>query len=180
MHREAIDVLPRILDAARVGRHALIGHSDGGTIAAIAAGARDDPALAGIVLIAAHFFVEDMNLSAIAAIQESYAQGDLRRRLGRYHDDPDAAFMGWSGAWLDPAFRSLDLSRYLAAIRAPVLGLQGADDPYGTEAQLEFLSAHTRVRTETRLIDGARHAPHLEAKNPTLAAITGFVLDLTP
>jgi hypothetical protein len=36
--------------------------------------------------------------------------------------------------------------------------------------------AHCPV--ETRLIAGARHAPHLEAKDATLAAIVPFVLSV--
>ena len=55
MHEEALDVLPRVLDAAEVRHAILIGHSDGGSIAAIHAGAMRDPACLGMVLIAAHF-----------------------------------------------------------------------------------------------------------------------------
>src|SRR5690242_15823419 len=43
MHDEAVDVLPRVLDAAGIARAILIGHSDGGSIAAIHAGAVRDP-----------------------------------------------------------------------------------------------------------------------------------------
>ena len=85
------------------------------------------------------------------------------------------AFYGWNGAWLDPRFRAFDITEFLPRIRVPILGLQGADDPYGTDEQLRVLERHVRVPTETRLIPGARHAPHLEAKDATLAAITSFV-----
>jgi pimeloyl-ACP methyl ester carboxylesterase len=56
----------------------------------------------------------------------------------------------------------------------PVLALQGADDPYGTEAQLKILERHVTAPLETILIPNARHAPHLEAKERTLAAIAAF------
>jgi pimeloyl-ACP methyl ester carboxylesterase len=39
MHDEALQVLPRVLDAAGITRAILIGHSDGGSIATIHAGA---------------------------------------------------------------------------------------------------------------------------------------------
>jgi pimeloyl-ACP methyl ester carboxylesterase len=52
--------------------------------------------------------------------------------------------------------------------------MQGADDPYGTVAQLDVLQRHARAPLETMLIPGARHAPHLEAKEATLAAIARF------
>src|SRR5271170_1469083 len=42
MHDEALRVLPRVLDAAGIRRAILVGHSDGGSIAAIHAGAVRD------------------------------------------------------------------------------------------------------------------------------------------
>ena len=174
MHEEGLDVLPRVLDAAGIGRGILIGHSDGGSIAAIHAGGVRDPRIAGLVMMAAHFFVEDLNIASIEQIRDAYRTGDLRARLARYHADPDVAFWGWNGAWLDPRFRAFDLTSYLPQITVPVLALQGADDPYGTEAQLRVLERDVRAPLETLLIPGAKHAPHLEAGEATLAAIARF------
>ena len=174
MHEEGLDVLPRVLDAAGLGRGILIGHSDGGSIAAIHAGGVRDPRIAGLVMMAAHFFVEDLTIASIEQIRDAYRTGDLRARLARYHADPDVAFWGWNGAWLDPRFRAFDLTYYLPQITVPVLALQGADDPYGTEAQLRVLERDVRAPLETLLIPGAKHAPHLEAGEATLAAIARF------
>jgi len=102
----------------------------------------------------------------------------LRERLAKYHCDVDVAFYGWNGAWLDSRFRAFDLMEYLPSIEVPVLGLQGADDPYGTEAQLRVLERGMAGGCRTMLIPGARHSPHLEAKDATLAAITGFVREV--
>jgi len=175
MHEEALDVLPRVLDAAGIVRAILVGHSDGGSIAAIHAGAIRDPRITGMVSIAAHFFVEDRNIASIARIRTEYETTDLRSRLARYHANVDNAFRGWNDAWLDPRFRDFDITEYLPNIEVPVLALQGADDPYGTVAQLQVLERTVRSSLETRLIPDARHAPHLEAKPATLAAITAFV-----
>lgn len=175
MHDEAIQVLPRVLDAAHIRRAILVGHSDGGSIAAIHGGTARDPRIAGIVMIAAHFFVEDINIAAIEQIKVSYETGDLRRRLSRYHADVDAAFHGWCGAWLDPRFRAFDITGLVANINVSMLGLQGTDDPYGTEEQLNVLESYARAPLEISLIAGARHSPHLEAKEPTLNAITAFI-----
>lgn len=176
MHDEA-RLLPRVLDGAGIGACILLGHSDGGSIASIHA-ATADPRVTALITIAAHFFVEDVNLAAISAIRATYETTDLRARLARYHRDPDNAFRGWNDAWLHPAFRDFDITRDLACVRVPILGLQGTDDPYGTDAQLAAITDHARVKAQTRLIGGARHAPHLEARNETLAAIAGFILDL--
>jgi pimeloyl-ACP methyl ester carboxylesterase len=175
MHDEALTVLPRVLDAAGVRRAVLIGHSDGGSIAVIHAGSAQDACVRGVVLIAAHFFVEEINIASIAAIRASYEAGDLRSRLARYHRDVDVAFRGWNDAWLDPRFRAFDITEHAACIPVPVLALQGAEDPYGTAEQLRVLERVAHRPVETRLIAGARHAPHLEAREATLAAIVPFV-----
>ena len=63
MHHEAQEVLPEVLEAAGIGRWVLVGHSDGGSIAAIHAGRSGSPR-GRLVLIAAHFFVEDLNIAS--------------------------------------------------------------------------------------------------------------------
>ena len=175
MHQEAIDGLPRVLTAAGIKRAVLIGHSDGGSIAAIHAGAVRDSTVTAIVLIAAHFFVEELNLEAIRQIKNEYETTGLREKLARYHADVDGTFRGWNDAWLDPRFRDFNISGYLRDITVPVLGLQGTDDPYGSEAQLDTLTTHVRSALETCLIPGARHSPHLEAKDLALSTITNFI-----
>ena len=65
MHDEARDVLPRLLDAIGFQRGLLLGHSDGASIAAIYAGSVQDHRVRGLVLIAPHFFTEDMGIAEI-------------------------------------------------------------------------------------------------------------------
>jgi pimeloyl-ACP methyl ester carboxylesterase len=177
MHHEAQVVLPEVLRAAGIGQAVLVGHSDGGSIASIYAGSNGQHLL-GLITIAAHFFVEDLNIASIRQIGADYETSDLRQRLARYHHDPDSAFRGWNDAWRDPRFRAFDLTALLPTIAVPILALQGADDPYGTEDQLRVFAAKVRVPITPRLIRGARHAPHLEAKDETLALITDFISDL--
>jgi len=209
MQQEAQVVLPQVLRNAEIRQAILIGHSDGGSIAAVYAGnigaetptgviaealpsppssrsgelaagpALDGaPQLLGLVTIAAHFFVEDLNIASIRGIRHDYQAGGLRQRLARYHRDADVAFHGWNGAWLDPRFRDFDITGFLPGIRVPILGLQGADDPYGTNEQLRVLQANVSAPIDIDLIPNARHAPHLEAKEATLAAVTRFVASL--
>ncbi|MBV9252047.1 MAG: alpha/beta hydrolase [Acetobacteraceae bacterium] len=177
MHEEALDVLPRVLAAAGIHRFFLIGHSDGGSIAAIYAGGVQNESLVGVVTIAAHFFVEELNITSIRQIRHAYEHSELRDRLARYHREVDAAFYGWNDAWLDPRFRTFDITDYLRRISVPVLGLQGADDPYGTDEQLHVLERMVQAPIETRLIHHARHSPHLEERDETLGAITTFVAE---
>src|SRR5262249_43528507 len=62
MHEEARQVLPKLLDAIGFQRGLLLGHSDGASIAAIYAGSVQDHRVRGLVLIAPHFFTEDMGI----------------------------------------------------------------------------------------------------------------------
>jgi pimeloyl-ACP methyl ester carboxylesterase len=217
MHSEALEVLPEVLAAVGIGRCVLVGHSDGGSIAAIYAGSlgavvaptashvswpglarpsttlvgsapqgvdgrarpsHDDFGMIGLITIAAHFFVEDLNIASIERIKTEYETGGLRDRLARYHQDVDTAFWGWNGAWLNPDFRAFDITEFLPNIDVPILALQGADDPYGTDEQLRVFETAVHAPITVELIPGAKHSPHLEAKEATLAAITRFITEL--
>ena len=175
MHDEARGVLPQLLDAIGFKRGLLIGHSDGASIAAIYAGTHQDHRVGGLVLIAPHFFTEDMGIAAIVEARKAYETTDLRQKLARWHKDPDNAFKGWNGAWLDPAFRQWDITEPLAYIRVPLLIVQGEDDQYGTVAQIEAAERECYCPVEIALLPGVKHAPQREAPDATLAAITGFV-----
>ena len=174
MRREAVAVFPGVLDAARVARAVLVGHSDGASIAAIYAGRVADPRVRGLVLMAPHFFVEDICLDSVAAIRREYDAG-LRARLARHHDDVDAAFLGWADAWLDPGFPAeFDLSAEVARIRVPTLILQGENDPYGTAAHARLAERLAPGDVRTVML-AARHAPHVEALEEMVAEIARFV-----
>ena len=69
MHVEALEVLPKLLDAIGFRRGLLVGHSDGASIAAIYAGAHQDHRVQGVALIAPHFVVEDISVTSIAEIK---------------------------------------------------------------------------------------------------------------
>jgi pimeloyl-ACP methyl ester carboxylesterase len=174
MHDEARDWLGPVLDAAGIRRCILVGHSDGASIAAIYGGTVPDARVAGLMLISPHYFVEDICIEAIEQARQAYETGDLRAKLARYHAHVDVAFRGWNGAWLDPGFRSWNITQQVAGITAPVLQLQGLDDPYGTVAQPRACEAHAAGPVRTVLLK-ARHAPQIEAAEESLCAITDFV-----
>jgi pimeloyl-ACP methyl ester carboxylesterase len=174
MHVEALDVLPKLLDGVGFRRGVLLGHSDGASIAAIYAGARQDHRVQGLALIAPHFIVEDVSVTSIAEIKTAYETGGLRAKLARWHNDVDNAFHGWNGAWLDPKFRGWDISDYLAYIRVPVAVLQGGDDQYGTIRQVEIAREECYCPVEVTILSKAGHSPHREAPEATLNAISEF------
>jgi pimeloyl-ACP methyl ester carboxylesterase len=171
MHEEALEVLPEVLAAAGVERPVLVGHSDGASIALIHAATHPT---AGLVLLAPHVFVEDICVEAIAETRETFADGGLRERMARHHRDPEVTFSGWCDVWLDPEFRSWNLESFLPHIDVPVLLIQGADDEYGTLAQIDAIERGVRGPVERLVLSGG-HSPHLEHPDVVPAAIARFI-----
>lgn len=175
MHDEACEALPRILDAIGFREGALIGHSDGASIALIHAGAIADPRVKVVALMAPHVFTEDLGLASIAQAQEAYEYGDLKRKLARWHDHVDCAFYGWNRAWLDPGFRAWNLEEFLPGIRIPLQVIQGEADQYGTMDQVHAIARGSGGPVETVVIPGIGHSPYREAPAATLSALAGFI-----
>ena len=171
MHEEALDVLPAVLRAVGIAEPILVGHSDGASIALIHAAAHP---VRAVVAIAPHVFVEEMCLAEIREAKRAYEEEGLRERMARHHRDPDAAFYGWNAVWLHREFPRWDITDVLPGITCPLLLIQGEDDQYGTMAQLDAIEAGVAGPVE-RVHPPARHAPHLEAPEETLAATAAFV-----
>ncbi len=175
MHEEACEVLPRVLDAIGFQRGILLGHSDGGSIATIYAGSVQDHRVRGLVLLAPHFFTEDIGIAEIRRARDAFATGTFRDKLKRWHADVDCAFRSWSEPWLDPQFRKWDITEALGYIRVPILIVQGAEDQYGTLQQLEAANNECYCPVETVVLPGIRHVPQREAPELTLKAVTDFI-----
>ncbi|MGO4724267.1 MULTISPECIES: alpha/beta fold hydrolase [unclassified Inquilinus] len=178
LYEEARETLPRVLDALGVDRAGLVGHSDGGSIALLFAAAHPGRA-AWVVSEAAHVIVEDVTLAGIAVAHAAFHAPDSRLRavLARYHGDKtDFTFANWAELWPTPGFRSFDMRDALPSIRCPVLAIQGAEDEYGTEAQLDAIKARVSGPCETWLVPDCRHAPHFEATDRVLPRIVNFAV----
>jgi pimeloyl-ACP methyl ester carboxylesterase len=133
----------------------------------------------GLVLEAPHVFTEPHGLASIARIAELYRSTDLRRRLERYHgSNVDVAFWGWNEVWLHPDFRAWNIEAFLPAIRTPILILQGAEDEYGTWAQVEAIQRQASGPVEAHRLPDCGHAPHRDRRDVVLPAIAQFVRGL--
>lgn len=173
MHDEA-RLVPRVLDAAGIDRAVLLGHSDGGSIALIAA-AECPVRVHGLILEAPHVFVEDVGIESVARMRAQFADTDLRARLGRHHVDPDLTFRGWSDVWLDPAFLTWNLESVLPQVRCPVLLIQGEQDRYGTLRQVDAIAEQVGGPVERLVLADCGHAPHRDQRERVLDAIAAFV-----
>jgi len=178
MHDEALTVLPRLLEIFGIRHPILVGHSDGASIALIYAGSGIRQPLA-LALEAPHVFVEDVTLARIAELRELYSHTDLRTRLAHYHGaNVDTLFHYWTDVWLRPDFRAWNIEEYLPAIEAPVLVIQGKNDEYGTERQVEAIAAALPSRCEAILLDNCRHSPHVDRRQKVEDRMTGFMKNL--
>jgi pimeloyl-ACP methyl ester carboxylesterase len=175
MHRQAYELLPALRQALQIEQPAwLVGHSDGASIALLHAAQCPD-AVAGLVLLAPHLFVEPMSVGSIERTRELFESTDLSQRLARHHDDVDSAFWGWNDIWLDPAFRDWNIEAEVARIRCPVLAIQGIYDEYGTIEQIRRIRQQLPSAQLLELAD-CGHSPHRDQPDQVVAASAGFIV----
>ena len=175
MHREALDVLPRVLDVFEIARPVLFGHSDGGSIALIYAASAQRPP-AALILEAPHVFVEDLTVASIAALRETPRFSKLREGLARHHGEHvDRLLDGWIGTWLSAEFRTWNITDALSKIACPILAIQGRDDEYGTMAQVSAIANAAPGPVETLALTDCGHAPHIDQREAVLQASLAFL-----
>ena len=173
MHREAFEVLPRLLGAWGMERPVLVGHSDGATIALLHASRLP---VTACIAMAPHVVVEAIALQAIAQARDAYAIG-LRDKLARHHLDVDNAFWQWNDVWLSPAFAHFDIRAECASIACPLLLVQGLNDEYGTLAQLDAI-AMAAPQAQRLELPACGHSPHRDQPEVLTRALTAFLSPL--
>jgi pimeloyl-ACP methyl ester carboxylesterase len=173
MHDEALQALPSLLTQLHIENPILVGHSDGGSIALIYAGAHDH--VRGLALLAPHVFVEDLSVASIAEAKIIFETTDLAAKLSRHHRDAARTFWGWNNIWLHPDFRRWNIEEYLPRIICPILVIQGHDDQYGTMAQAQAIARQSGGPVEIVPVANCRHSPQRDQPETTLKAITDFV-----
>jgi pimeloyl-ACP methyl ester carboxylesterase len=174
MHREALEVLPELLEVLALDAPVLLGHSDGGSIALLYASRFR---VSACVVMAPHVIVEDLSVRSIDEARQAYESGALRERLQRFHADVDGAFWQWNDIWLSPAFRSFDIRADCRRIESAVLAIQGEDDPYGTIRQIDEI-APTHGPFEKLLLPECGHSPHRDQPDATRERIVQFLASL--
>jgi pimeloyl-ACP methyl ester carboxylesterase len=173
MRDEAVRVLPALLTALDINNPILIGHSDGGSIALLAA---TQLKLAAAIVMAPHLFVEDISVAAISQTLATYndATTQMRTKLEKFHADVDGAFYGWANICLNPEFLKWNIEAHTAAITCPLLAIQGEQDQYGTMKQIDQLKIHVPHAQLLKLAN-CRHSPQFDQPQAVLTAITQFL-----
>jgi len=157
---EARDVLPAVVEAVSPGGgYNLVGHSDGGSIALLAAALRPD-AVRSVTAIAPHVIVEQRTIDGIRALSRLEGCEGWRARLHRRHADVQSAYFAWRDLWLGREMRDWSITDKLGAIACPLLIIQGEQDEFGTFHQLDLIEAAVRGRVSRLELQGVGHQPH--------------------
>lgn len=167
--------LGRVLDRLGVSSAILVGHSDGGSIALVAA-AMYPSVVRAVVTEGAHVFVEERTLAGIREAREALTTTNLREKVARYQGArTDSVLSAWIDTWLSPAFRDWSIESYLSRVVSPTLVIQGVEDEFGTEAQVRSIVKGVAGPAESLMIPGVRHTPHREAAEVVLEASASFI-----
>ena len=174
LHDEAA-VLARILEHCHVDDAVPVGHSDGASIALLAA-ALHPRRVRAVVAEAPHVFVEERTLEGLRDARRALAETGLLSRLARHHGaKAEALAAAWLDTWTSPEFRRWNVEEELTRIRCPVLVVQGDLDEYGTEAQLRVIAERVAGPARTRLLPGLRHTAHRDAPEQVVELVSGFL-----
>lgn len=170
------DVLDRLLEKLQIPQAILFGHSDGGSIALIAA-AKYKSRINAIITEGAHVFVEEVTLEGIRAAVEAYQTTDLPQKLQKYHGaKTEAVFRAWTETWLSGSFQSWNIEHFLPSILCPALIIQGEQDEYGTLAQVEAVVQQAQGPVQQLILPDIGHTPHREAPEQVLEKSAHFIL----
>lgn len=160
LEKYALDELPQVISKLAPDKKIiLVGHSDGGSIALLYASKYPEN-ISGVITMAAHVMVEEVTLAGIQPAIDAYQAGKLDG-LKKYHGEKtEAVFYAWAHTWLSEEYRSWNICDKITQ-STPSLILQGDQDEYGTEKQLELIESKLKNVT-TYLIPDCHHQPHLE------------------
>lgn len=166
------DFLIHLMHQFEIHQPILFGHSDGGTIALLAA-AKYPTAIKAIFTEGAHIYAEDITFQGIKDAKTAFSTTNLKEKLEKYHGaNTQYVFEAWVNTWLQPEFKNWNISALLPQIICPAFIVQGIDDEFGSEQQvLDIMQNINSTIKQSYLIPNAQHTPHKENKAAFLEII---------
>jgi pimeloyl-ACP methyl ester carboxylesterase len=153
-----VPTLIEILDQLTTEPVDLVGHSDGATIALLAATQRPDR-VRSVVSVAAHTFVEPLTTSSIQRLLDDARRSGPPGWLMRFHGSRGMELLqAWASVWLGQAHAEWDVRAALSRMRCPVLAIQGDGDEFGSDEQLRVIAQRVRG-AEIWRVRGVGHSP---------------------
>ncbi|TKD63537.1 alpha/beta fold hydrolase [Flavobacterium sp. ASW18X] len=177
-HEVEADLLIPFLKHLNIENPILFGHSDGATIALIAAGKHPNY-IKGCIVEGAHSFVEEITLKGIIQAKSAYTKNDvLHQKLTKYHGDKvHQLFMAWTETWLEPSFKSWNIFSFLTQITCPVFVLQGELDEFGTLEQVHVILNKVKGEKQELILRDTGHSPHKEHPEIVYKGVSQFLAD---
>ncbi len=149
--------LQLLLEKLGLHRTALVGHSDGGTLALYYAAAHPQQ-VTSLVTIAAHIFFEPSMEPGILEVKQSF-EVDERFRLGLQYvhgSKYEAVFQNWFDGWHQERNITWDMRPLLQRIQCPTLVIQGTQDEHATPYHARAI-AESIPGAELVLMEAACH-----------------------
>lgn len=155
--RDDLEDLEALLEAFDLERAAMLGHSDGGTIALHFAASRPER-ISCLVTVAAHIYVEPKMERGIESLRKVYESDPrFRRAFCRVHGDKsEAVFLNWYNGWCRSDNLNWDMRPALRRIACPILVVQGLEDEHATPQHAQDI-AEAIQDAELWLLPGAGH-----------------------
>lgn len=171
---ESANELIAVMDALKIDKATLYGHSDGGSIALIASALYPDRFQA-IMVEGAHSFVEEKGKNAVRESRDKAKHNSLLKTLEKFHGDKtEELFRRWHTAWLGDFFADWSIIPILKNITCPVLAFRGENDPFDTIAQLDVLEQNIKSPITTKVISNSAHTPRRENVEETSQLLISF------
>lgn len=168
-------ILNLLLNKLNITQAILYGHSDGGSIALIAA-AKHQKNIKGVITEGAHVFVEQITIKGILVAVEKYETTNLKEKLEKYHgDNTENVFRIWSNTWLSESFQNWNIEHFLPEIQCPTLVIQGETDEYGSMRQVDSIVNGIAQNAQKLIIPNNGHSPHITAKDYVLEEVSIFI-----
>jgi pimeloyl-ACP methyl ester carboxylesterase len=136
---------------------ALVGHSDGGTIALYMA-ARNPDRVSCLVTVAAHIYVEPEMQPGILGIRQAFETDKHFRKGMQYaHGEKfEAVFNHWFDGWYQAESLTWDMRPLLARVGCPTLVVQGEQDEHATPQHARDIASEI-TGAELWLVPNANH-----------------------
>ena len=170
------ELLHELLEKLNIKYPILFGHSDGGSIALLAA-SKYPKFIKAIVVEGAHIFVEEITIQGIQNAKEAFQSTDLKRKLQKYHGaKTDSMFKAWTETWLSEFYKDWNIETFIPGIQCPILVIQGEHDEFGTIEQIKSIVRNPLA--ETLIVPNAKHTPHKEQPKFILEQTAKFIEQL--
>lgn len=170
------DVLHELITTLKLDNVILFGHSDGASISLIMAGKYPNK-IKAVISEAAHIFVEEETLQGVRDAVNAYQTTNLRERLIKYHSEEkvDNLFKAWTETWLMPEYKTWSIEKFLPQINSPVLVIQGDNDEYGTEKQVDGIVNGVKGKIIKLYLENVSHSPHKDQPQLILKHTAEFI-----